>query len=104
VPPQDCAANVPKHVVIKNAALGASDQHGGAFIRHLTAAILQAFETNTVKDSLQIRDLLGRQLSADSLKCRVRQGSSSRNMLTNDVNFHEHLIFTPDRIGCRIRF
>ena len=63
MPPQDCAADVPKHVVIKNAALGASDQHGGAFIRHLTAAILQAFETNTVKDSLQIRDLLGRQLA-----------------------------------------
>ncbi|MDQ1196492.1 hypothetical protein [Agrobacterium sp. SORGH_AS 787] len=90
--------------MIKNAALGASDQHGGALIRHLTAAILQAFETNTVKDSLQICDLLGRQLAADSLKCRVGQGSSSRNMLTNDVNFCEQLISTPDRIRCRIRF
>ena len=55
---QDCFANVAKHIVIENAALGASDQNCRTFIGDLTAPIFKAFETNAIEYRLKISDLL----------------------------------------------
>lgn len=60
--------------MIENAALGASDQHRSTLIRNMAAAILQALEANAIEDRLKISDLFWRQLSANPLKSRVRQG------------------------------
>jgi hypothetical protein len=78
MPPQNGKPDVPQHLVIENAALGATDKNRGAFIGDMAAAILKALETYAVENILQIGDLLGRQLRADSFKSCIRQGSSSR--------------------------
>jgi hypothetical protein len=78
MPPQNGKPDVPQHLVIENASLGATDQNCGALIGDVTTAILKTLETYAVENILQIGDLLGRQLRADSFKSCIRQGSSSR--------------------------
>ncbi|CUX37088.1 conserved hypothetical protein [Agrobacterium deltaense Zutra 3/1] len=64
--------------MVENAALGATDQNRRALIGNMAAAVLKAFETYAIENSLQIGDLLRRQLCANPFKSCVRQGSSSR--------------------------
>lgn len=57
---QDRFANIAQHLVVQNAALGASDQNCCTFIGNMTASVFQAFETDAIKYSLQIANLLRR--------------------------------------------
>lgn len=82
--------------MIKNAALGASDQNSCTFIGDMAASIFEALETYAIEYRLKIGNLLGRQLCAYPLKRYVRQGSSSQRCelsVPNSVNgFVLHLI------------
>jgi hypothetical protein len=77
VAPQNGKPDVPQHLVIENAPLGAADQNRCALIGNVATAILKALETYAIENILQIGDLLRRQLCANPFKSCIRQGSSS---------------------------
>jgi seryl-tRNA(Sec) selenium transferase len=77
VPPQNGKPDVPQHLMIENAALGAADKNRCALVGNVAAAILKALETYAIENILQIGDLLRRQLRANPFKSCIRQGSSS---------------------------
>ncbi|OCJ55100.1 hypothetical protein [Agrobacterium rubi] len=64
-------SNVTQHLVIENAPLGTSDQNGCTFIGDFTAAVFKALETYAIEYSLQVRDLLRRQLRPHALKSDI---------------------------------
>ncbi|KIV67561.1 hypothetical protein SZ54_1084 [Rhizobium sp. UR51a] len=77
MPPQNGKPDVPQHLMVENAALGAADKNRRALVGNVAAAILKALETYAIENILQIGDLLRRQLCANPFKSCIRQGSSS---------------------------
>lgn len=71
-------ADIPQHLVVENAALGAADQDCRALVGNMAAAVLKALEAHAVEYILQIGNLFRRQLCANTFKSCIRQGSSSR--------------------------
>ncbi|MFK0384094.1 hypothetical protein [Agrobacterium sp. NPDC090273] len=76
--PQYGKADIPQHLMVENTALRAADEYRRALIGDMTATIFKALKTYAIENVLQIGNLLWRQLRANSLKSRIRQGSSSR--------------------------
>lgn len=56
---QNRLANIAKHLMIEDAALGAPDQNGCTFIGDRTAPVFKALETHAIKYGLKVSDLLG---------------------------------------------